>query len=180
MGCLDTKNKMDLAKPKSGALVRLFSSPSLFWIETVIKIFSTDCRRVSSRGFRDQSRVGTGEQLTRSGSWGRCSHNLQSNWHGSNQQYLQTNLVVFPDVLRKFGEYFLLQMKCMMSASVEGTFYRAWLMISVWEIEPKLKETTVSYFALRHHWWIEEWEEWVSKAIPQNRMGFFYIFSWSC
>ena len=44
---------IDLAKPKSGALVRLFSSPSLYWIKTVIKL----CRRVSSRGFRDQGPV---------------------------------------------------------------------------------------------------------------------------
>ena len=48
---------IDLAKPKSGALVRLFSSPSLYWIKTLIKLFSTDCRRVSSRGFKDQGPV---------------------------------------------------------------------------------------------------------------------------
>ena len=48
---------IDLAKPKSEALVGLFSSPSLYWIKTVIKLFSTDCRRVSSRGFRDQGPV---------------------------------------------------------------------------------------------------------------------------
>ena len=29
------------------------------------------------------------------------------------------------------------------------------LIISVWENEPKLKETTVNHFALRHSWWIE-------------------------
>ena len=153
---------IDLAKPKSGALVRLFSSPSLYWIKTVIKLFSTDCRRVSSRGFRDQGPVvrrrisantglnfnldfftplfeslfgiissilyrasnhqilikknytefllklsglkseftltlgylnpalnnpaqsgswGGGKQLTKSGTWGRCSHNLQGDQH---------------------------------------------------------------------------------------------------
>ena len=153
---------IDLAKPKSGALVRLFSSPSLYWIKTVIKLFSTDCRRVSSRGFRDQGPVvrrrisantglnfnldfftplfeslfgiissilyrasnrqilikknytefllklsglkseftltlgylnpalnnpaqsgswGGEEQLTKSGTWGRCSHNLQGDQH---------------------------------------------------------------------------------------------------
>ena len=52
-------------------------------------------------------------------------------------------------------ECFLLQMKCMMSASVEIICYWAWLIISVWENEPKLKETTVNHFALRHYWWIE-------------------------
>ena len=42
---------------ESGALVRLFSSPSLYWMKTVIELFSTDFRRVSSRGFRDQGPV---------------------------------------------------------------------------------------------------------------------------
>ena len=42
-----------------------------------------------------------------------------------------------------------------MSASVEIICYWAWLIISVWENEPKLKETTVNHFALRHYWWIE-------------------------
>ena len=46
------------AKPRSGALVSLFSSPSLYLIKTVMKLFSTGCRRVSSRGF---SRPGVGE-----------------------------------------------------------------------------------------------------------------------
>ena len=48
--------------------------------------------------------------------------------------------VVVPDVLSKFSkirECFLLQMKRMMSAT------------SVWEIEPKSKETTVNCFTLR-------------------------------
>ena len=39
-------------------------------------------------------------------------------------------------------------MKCMMSASVNIIVYWAWLIISLWEIEPKSKETTVNYFAL--------------------------------
>ena len=37
-----------LAKPKSGALVISFSSPWTYWIKTVIKLFRTGCRRVSS------------------------------------------------------------------------------------------------------------------------------------
>ena len=70
---------VDLAKPKSGAVVSLFSSPSLYWIKTIIKLFSTGCRRVPSRGFRDQfGGWGRGRELTRSGTWGRWSHNLQS------------------------------------------------------------------------------------------------------
>ena len=99
---------------------------------------------------------GGGEELTRSETWGRCSHNYT---HAS-QRYLQTGYnrcrcswcydKIFED-----KEYCLLQMKCMMSASVEIIFCWARLIISVWEKEPKLKETTVNHFALRHYWWIE-------------------------
>ena len=75
-------------------------------------------------------------------------------------------------------------MKCLLSAAVEIISYWAWLVISVCEIEPKLKETTVSHFALRHYWWIEVYtcsEHGKSvKTIRQNRMGFSFIFSWSC
>ena len=39
----------------------------------------------------------------------------------------------------------------MTSASVEIIFLRAGVIISVWENEPKLKETTANYFVLRHH-----------------------------
>ena len=46
-------------------------------------------------------------------------------------------------------------MKCILSASVEIISYWAWIIISVWENEPKLKETTVNRFALRHYWWTE-------------------------
>ena len=50
-------------------------------------------------------------------------------------------------------------MKCMMSASVEIIFYRERLIILVWENEPKLKEMTVNYFVLRHHWSIKSIRE---------------------
>ena len=79
-------------------------------------------------------------------------------------------LVVVPDVLSKFskiGNVFFFG------------FYWGWLIISVWETEPKSKATTVNYFAWRHYWSIEEWEQWFSKTIRQNRMGFSYNFSWS-
>ena len=52
---------------------------------------------------------------------------------------------------------FLLQMKCMMSASVEVPLYWAWLIISAWENEPKWKETSVNHYALGHHRSIEEY-----------------------
>ena len=76
---------MDLSEPKSGALVSLFS-PSLYWMKTVIKLFSTGCRRVfsvdwkTSSGGGEVGRWGGGEELTRSGTWGRCSHNNTQYW----------------------------------------------------------------------------------------------------
>ena len=52
-----SQHYIDLAKPKSGALVSLFSSPSLYWIKTVINLFSTGCRRVSSMDWKTSSGV---------------------------------------------------------------------------------------------------------------------------
>ena len=46
-------------------------------------------------------------------------------------------------------------------------FYLAWLIISVWENEPKFKETTVNYFALRHYWLIEEYSRVNSESVKQ-------------
>ena len=72
---------MDLAKPKSGALVSLFSSPSLYRIKAVIKTLQHRLRRVSSRRLSSEggNRVGEGGgELTRSETWRRCSYNLQS------------------------------------------------------------------------------------------------------
>ena len=91
--------------------------------------------------------------------WGRCSHNYT---HAS-QRYLQTaydfrRCSWCCDQIFEDRECFLLQMKCMLSESVEIISYCVWLMISVWENEPKLKEKTVNHFALRHlrhYWWIE-------------------------
>ena len=57
-----------------------------------------------------------------------------------------TTFVVVLDVLTKFyedRECFLLQRKRMMSALIEIVFYWARVIISVWENESKLKETTV-------------------------------------
>ena len=94
--------------------------------------------------------------------------------------------VVVPDVLSQFFEdrkSFLLQMKCAMSASVEIIFFWAWLIILVWENEPKLKETTVNYFEFWTSpvdWRVYTWYQWISKSRCQNPMGFSYIFSWSC
>ena len=54
-----------------------------------------------------------------------------------------------------------------MSASAEITFYWAWLIISVWENEPKLKETTINYFELRPHWLIKEYTREKSETVKQ-------------
>ena len=69
-------------------------------------------------------------------------------------------------MLRK--ESFLLQMKYAMSASVEIILFRAYLIILVRESEPKLKETTVNYFKLRHHRSIEEYTRDNSETVNQD------------
>ena len=76
---------------------------------------------------------------------------------------------------------FLLQKKSAMSASVEIIFFWAWLVILIWENEPKLKETTVNYFEFRHQQStrVYTWYQWISKSRRQNHMDFSYIFSWS-
>ena len=90
----------------------------------------------------------------------------------ANQWYLQTACDLrrcswcFEQIFEE-GECFLLQIKCMMSASVEFIFYWARLIISVWDNEPKLKETTVNYFALRHHWSIEEYTREHSESVKR-------------
>ena len=55
-----------------------------------------------------------------------------------------------------------------MSASVEIIFFWAWLIILVWENEPKLKETTVNYFESRHHQSIEEYRRDNSELVNQD------------
>ena len=47
----------------------------------------------------------------------------------------------------------------MMSVSAEIIFYL--------ENEPKFKETTVNYFALRHYWLIEEYSRENSESVKQ-------------
>ena len=125
--------------------------------------------------------VGEDESLA----WGRCSHNYTH----TSQRYLQTAYDLHRcswccDQILEDRECFFLQMKCMLSASVEIISYWAWLVILVWKNKPKLKETTVNHFALRHYRWIEVYtcsEHGKSvKTICQNRMSFSYIFSWSC
>ena len=100
--------------------------------------------------------VGKNEELTKSATWERSSYNYTH----VRQRYLQTAYDLrccswCCDQIFEDRECFLLQMKCMLSASVEIIFYWAWLIISAWENKPKLKETTVNHFALRHYWWIE-------------------------
>ena len=56
-----------------------------------------------------------------------------------------------------------------MSASVEIIFFWAWLIILVWENEPKLKETTVKYFEFRHQQSIEEYPRDNSELVVEIR-----------
>ena len=65
-------------------------------------------------------------------------------------------------------ESFLLQRKCAMSASVEIIFFWAWLIILVWENEPKLKETTVNYLEFRHHQSDEEYARDDGELVNQD------------
>ena len=55
-----------------------------------------------------------------------------------------------------------------MSASVEIILFWAWLIIFVWENEPKLKETTVNYFESRHLRSIEEYTRDSSELVNQD------------
>ena len=148
---------MVVAKPKSGALVSLFSSSSLYWIKTVIKVFSTGCRKASSMDWKTSfGGWGGGEELTKSGPGDdvlTTTHMLVSGIFKQLNDFRRCSWCC--DQIFEDRECFLLQMKCMLSASVEIISYWAWLKISVWENEPKLKEATINHFALRHYWWIE-------------------------
>ena len=55
-----------------------------------------------------------------------------------------------------------------MSASVEVIFFWAWLIILVWENEPKLKETTVNYLEFRHHQSDEEYARDDGELVNQD------------
>ena len=113
-------------------------------MNTVIKLFSTGWRRVSSMNWKTSS----------GGRWGKNWRSLEPGddiltttrilVSGIFRQL--TTFVAVLDVLTKFyedREFFLLQRKCMMSALIEIIFYWTWVIILVWENEPKLKETTV-------------------------------------
>ena len=63
---------------------------------------------------------------------------------------------------------FLQKKKSAMSASVEIIFFWAWLVILIWENEPKLKETTVNYFEFRHHQSIEEYTSDNSELVNKD------------
>ena len=135
------------------------------------KLFNTGCGRVSSRGLiiRDQC-----------GGWGgkgrignkTCDKTICDKTHAS-QRYLQAAEDLrccswcFEQIFED-RESFLLQRKCAMSASVEIIFFWAWLIILVWENEPKLKETTVNYFEFRHHSSIEEYTSDGSELVNQD------------
>ena len=141
-------------------------------MNTVIKLFSTGWRRVPWMNWKTSS----------GGRWGKNWRSLEPGddiltttrmlVSGIFRQL--TTFVVVLDVLTKFyedRECFLLQRKRMMSALIEIVFYWARVITSVWENEPKLKETTV-YTCSEH-------SESVN-SMRQNRIGFSYICFWRC
>ena len=76
--------------------------------------------------------------------------------------------VVVPDVSSKFSKVgnVLSQMKCMMSVSVEIIFCWAWLIISIWENEPKLNDKLLPVKG--HHRSIEEYKRDNSESVKQH------------
>ena len=137
----------------------------------MIKLLSTGCRRVSSRGLRDQS-----------GGW-RGKGRVDEVWNLGTTfsqlaikrmlvsgifKQLRTFVVVPDEQIFEDIEPFLLQRKGAMSASVEILFFWAWLIILVWENEPKLKETTVNYFESGHHQSFEEYTRDNSELVNQD------------
>ena len=141
-------------------------------MNTVIKLFSTGWRRVPWMNWKTSS----------GGRWGKNWRSLEPGddiltttrmlVSGIFRQL--TTFVVVLDVLTKFyedRECFLLQRKRMMSALIEIVFYWARVIISVWENEQKIERNDSIHV---------QWEQWVSKTMRQNRMGFSYICFWSC
>ena len=133
-------------------------------MNTVIKLFSTGWRRVSSMNWKTSSE----------GRWGKNWRSLEPGddiltatrmlVSGIFRQL--TTFVVVLDVLTKFyedRECFLLQRKRMMSALLEIVFY--------WARVIKIERNDNIHV---------QWAQWVSKTMRQNRMGFSYICSWSC
>ena len=101
-----------------------------------MKLFGIGCRRVSSRGFRDQAGKGGGGE--------RCSHNLQSDRHmHAGQRYLQA-----ANDLRCYS-WCVFYFRWRVWRKHQSKLYWAWRLVSVWENVPKLKDTTVNHFALR-------------------------------
>ena len=161
--------------------VSLFSNPSLYWIKTVIKLFSTGCRRVSLRGFRDQSGVG-GENNWRSPKpGGRCPHNTHAN-----QLYLHKfgTFVVVPVVLSKFSKIGNVFFFWVYDASISWNY----ILFSVtynfgmgkWVKIERNDGILLRVKTLLVDWRVFTWEQWGNKIIRQNRMSFSYIFPWSC
>ena len=147
--------------------------PAFILIKPVIKLFSTGCRRVSSRDLLNSLRDGGGRR---------------ENWRGMEPRddVLTTCKALDTHVSQRlrtlflmFWASFLLQMKWMMSASVEIIFYWAWMIILVWGNEQKWKETTVNLPRVKTSpvdWRVYAWERWVSGKIRKNCVGFSYIF----
>ena len=160
-----------MAKPKSEVLVSLFSSPSSYWIKTIIKLFSAGCRGVSSRVVTDHSR-----------GWGGG----EENWCGLELRTVFSQLakrltpmlvsgifiklrtfVHVPDVLRRFSK-------------IGNVFFFRWGVwcqhqLKLYSIERptgnfglgKGAEIEGNCFALWHYWSIEEYPRENSESVKQ-------------
>ena len=137
---------IDLAKPKSGAPISLFSSPRLYWIKTVIKLFSTGCRRVSSMDWETSSgdgEVGKNWQSLDQGTMFSQQHTCKSG-------YLQTasTFVVVLDVVTNqlchFLYFFIKNLKSFVIHNFKGTML---VYLDVWK--PTLAHTSVAVWHIR-------------------------------
>ena len=126
---------------------------------------------------------GGGEELTRSETWGRCSHNYT---HAS-QRYLQTG---YNRCRCSWRQNFRRQRMLPSSDEVHnvGISWNYILLSATYNFGlgkgAKIERNDSKPLCVKTllvDWGVYvQWAQWVSKTIRQNRMGFSYILSWSC
>ena len=127
-------------------------------------------RRVSWRGFRDQSggwRIGVRGRIEEV--WNLKT--MFSQLAKRSTRILASGIfkqlrtfVVVPDVSSKFSK-------------IGNVFFFRWSVRCQHQLKLYSIERNDGQLLCAHHW---SWAQWVSKTICQNCMGFSYIFSWSC
>ena len=139
-------------------------------------------RRVSSRGFRDQSegwRIGVRGDLRRSGTWRRCSHNLQSDQHACSQWYLQTAedprycSWCFEQILGRLGMFYFSDAVYGVSISWNYILLRVTnnFGLGKWTKTERDDGKVLRVKTSPVDWRVYTWERWVTKTIYQNRIG---------